>query len=418
MKNKLSKFFRFIFFAIIGIIISLNLFVILSGRFYLYKGFANTYMIGRTGPSIYDLHIFENDTLNHATETDQWAFSHYYNQQKIPKDYREYMESLGTTAFLVIHEDSILYEEYWDAHDSSTVSNSFSMAKSVVSMLIGIAQEEGHIGSLDDKVSKYIPEFNNGKRNIVTIRNLLTMSSGLDWQESGKNPLSDNAESYYGDDLYNEVTRQKLISEPGKLFNYQSGNTQLLGFILKAATGKSVSDYADEKIWSQIGTESDAYWSLDRKGGDDKAFCCLYATAKDFARLGVLVNNNGKYAGKQIIPESYMKEMVTPANLMTEEGIPNERYGLQMWMYFGGADPAYYFRGILGQYIISIPEENLIIVRLGSERNPNFVIPDHMKGNKEYVTEHSAEVGHPLDFFQYIALGKMIVSQTELYKQK
>ena len=141
-------------------------------------------------------------------------------------------------------------------------------------MLIGIATEEGLIRSIDESVGNYIPEFKDSELSEITIRHLLLMASGLDWTESGKNPLSNNAESYYGTDLYGLVTRQRKIAKPGKTFIYQSGNSQLLGFIIEKASGKALSEYCSEKLWSQMNMESDAYWSLDKENGAEKAYCC------------------------------------------------------------------------------------------------------------------------------------------------
>ncbi|MEJ6617553.1 MAG: serine hydrolase domain-containing protein, partial [Crocinitomicaceae bacterium] len=158
---------------------------------------------------------------------------------------RKYIEDLETTAFLVYKGNTLVYEEYWDEHNAKTVSNTFSTAKTVVSMLIGIATEEGDIKSLDDPVWHYLKEFKAKGRDKITVRDLLTMSSGLDWTESAKNPLSDNAESYYGEDLKRLVMGQDVISKPGKIFKYQSGNSQLLAFILENATCKDFSKYAE-----------------------------------------------------------------------------------------------------------------------------------------------------------------------------
>ena len=184
------------------------------------------------------------------------------------------------------------------------------------------------------------------------------MASGLDWKESSKDPLSENAESYYGSDLYGLVHRQKRISEPGKLFNYQSGNSQVLGFIVEKATGMGLSDYLQEKIWKPMGAEHEAYWSLDEENGDEKAFCCLYSTARDFGKLGKLILNKGKMNGRQIIPEWYMEELVSLAPMDTEEGIKNQRYGLHIWIYKDPIENIAYCRGIKGQYIMSLPKEN------------------------------------------------------------
>lgn len=411
MKKRIKKFVRFSLFSVLGLIIALNLFVVLSGRFYLYKGFANTYLIGQAAPSIYDMDVFSSDTLKPSKLPLEFNFHPKYNTQKIPKDYREYIESVGTKALIISKGDTLVYEEYWDEHEEHTVSNSFSMSKTIVALLVGIAVDEGKIKSLDDFVGDYLPEFKLGERNCVTIRDLLVMASGLDWEESAINPLSDNAESYYGTGLYGQVTRQKLISESGKIFNYQSGNSQLLSFIVEKATNQKIADYAAEKIWSKIGAKHNAYWNLDKEEGNAKAFCCFHAEARDFVRLGLVVLNKGMHEGKQIIPRWFYDEMIAPANITTADGLVNYRYGLHIWTYLGNADPVYYFRGKNGQYIITIPDQNLLIVRLGERRKQNFVVPDHLKNDSIYVEQNKYEVGHSVDLFQYIALGKMLSSQ-------
>lgn len=398
---------------VVGFIISINAFILLSGRFYIYKGIIHTYLVGRKGPSIYDKDIFAFSTIKAGNELPTIK-SEKLNTQKIPKEYRQYLEGLDTRAFLVYEGDTLLYEEYWDDHGIDVVSNSFSIAKTIVALLVGIAVDEGKIKSLDESIANYIPEFVDTDKEKVTIRNLLTMASGLSWSESGANPLSDNAESYYGWDLRGQVTRQLLVDEPGKVFKYQSGNSQLLGYIVEAATGEDLSSYAEEKIWKRIGVSHDAYWSLDNENGDEKAFCCVYATARDFARIGQLLLNEGKFNGQYIIPKWFYAEMIRPANLVTEDGRKNEQYGMHIWTYFGMANPVYYCRGILGQYIIAIPEENLLIIRLGEKRADVFRIPEHLKKDKKYMSENEKNEGHTLDLFQYISLGKMIQSQTKI----
>jgi CubicO group peptidase (beta-lactamase class C family) len=415
MKSLLRKIFRFTVVFIIGVLVSVNAYILLSGRLYLYKGVMNTYLIGRTGPSIYDKDVFYSSTIEPAKKSDQYVIPSHEkaNTQKIPKDYRNFIEDLDTRAFLVFKRDTLIYEEYWDEHVEKTVSNSFSVAKTIVAMLIGIAVEEGKIGSLDDKVAKYIPEFKNKGRDKITIRHLLQMSSGLDWEESGKNPFSDNAESYYGTDLYGHVTRQNLVSEPGTKFLYQSGNSQLLSFVLEKATGEDLTEYAHKKIWSKVGATNEAYWNLDKENGDEKAFCCFYANARDFSRLGLMLENKGQFNGEQILPDWYYKEMTQLPQLETEDGISNYRYGLHLWVYLGNSNPVYYCRGIKGQYIITIPEEDLTIIRMGEDRKDNFTIPEHLQDDKVYIEENKYEVGHCLGLFQYIALGKMLASQIE-----
>lgn len=389
----------------------INGFIILSGRLYLYKGIANTYMKGRSGPSIYDLNVFHCSWIKKGPEVSELKEHEKLGQLKIPETYRQYIQELDTKALIVMKDDQLIHEEYWGAHSAESLSNSFSIAKTIVSLLIGIAVEEGEIESLDDPVHKYIESYGDHARKIITIRHLLQMASGLSWIESSANPLSDNAESYYGTNLREHIGRQKRLSEPGTVFNYQSGNSQLLGMIIEKATGKSVSEYTEEKIWSQIGMESDAHWSLDRKYGMEKAFCCLYAGARDFARIGRLILHKGLHNGKQIIPKWYYEEMIALNDLSTEEGIPNTRYGLHIWSYRGGENPAYYCRGIRGQYLISIPEENLLIVRLGAKRKPDFEIPENRKNDPVFVEQNKSKIGHCLGIFEYIALGKNLASQ-------
>ena len=401
----IKKTFRLIGIVFIALFITVNLFIILSGRFYLYKGITYTYLSGKTGPTIYDKEVFETSQIKKSKECIQWKQHVNFNSQTIPKKYLDLLKKLDTKAYLVFKGDEIIFEKYWGNHKKETVSNSFSAAKTVVALLIGIALDEGKIKSLDDKVGKYIPEFNDKGKEKITVRHLLLMSSGLDWEESGKNPLSENAESYYGTDLYGLVTRQHAIEKPGVRFEYQSGNSQLLGYIVEKATGMDLSMYAQLKIWQKIGTEQNAFWSLDKEGGDEKAFCCMYASARDFGRLGKLILQKGKWNGQQIISEGYMTEMIKNSDLTTKEQVPNLRYGLHIWMYLGNKNPVYYCRGILGQYIISIPNENLVIVRLGSKRGENYTIPVHLRGNEAFIKKHEAKIGHPSDLFDMIALG-------------
>lgn len=401
------KFFRVTLFTLLFLLITINLFILLSGRFYLYKGIANTYLAGKSGPGIYDRDVFAYSTIDHASDIFKWAENPA--RSMISAEASQYMENLSTTSFLVFRGDSLLFEKYWGEHNKETVSNSFSAAKTFVALLVGIAIDEGKIKSLDEPVGTYIPEYKEGEKGKITVRHLLMMASGLDWQESGSNPLSENAESYYGWDLYGLVTRQKAIEAPGKRFNYQSGNSQLLGFIIEKATGIKLSKYAYQKIWSKIGTEHDAYWSLDKENGDEKAFCCLYGTSRDFGRLGKLILQEGNWNGQQVVPRWFMKEMVKNPDMTTEEGVPNLRYGLHIWTYLGASTPVYYCRGILGQYIISIPEKDLVIVRTGSKRNKNYEIPEMHKKDPDFIHKNQAKVGHPTDLFVYINAAKEVI---------
>ncbi|KAB2871077.1 MAG: serine hydrolase [Bacteroidales bacterium] len=345
--------------------------------------------------NIDDYTLFHNRTVKKGIEQ-PWAVSTSYNTYNLSEDQLKYFDQFKTVAYLVIKDTAILSETYWDGYGQNSISNSFSMAKSIVSLLVGCAVQDGFIKSIDEPIGNYLPEFKEGDKGKVTIKHLLTMSSGLSWDESYSSLFSLTTKGYYGKDLPILVLNQEAIKEPGKLFEYRSGDTQLLSLIVEKATGKHLADYASERIWSKIGAENDALWCLDRKDGVEKAFCCFNSNARDFARFGQLILNNGQWNGEQIISSDYLKESFTPADYLidSESGKPCNFYGYQWWMInFDGYD-VIYARGILGQYIFAIPELNAVIVRLGHIRN------------------NSKVNGHPEDVHMYLKFGIDIVKST------
>ena len=400
----MKRFLKFTLLVIFGIFLLLNLFILFSGKWYVYTAVSKTYFRGQGGPDIYDLDLFPKREIKKSSHPKELVEN--ILTKSLPKDIETELEGIKTTSFLVMRNDTILFEKYWGDHTKETISNSFSAVKSFVSVLIGIAIDEGKISSIEAKVGDYLPEFKKGKLSNITIHDLLNMSSGLSWSESGKNPFSNNAEAYYGSELEKLVLSQTVERKPGIKFNYQSGNTELLALIIEAATGKNVSTYLDEKIWSKIGTSHDAYWSLDHKNGQEKAFCCFYATTRDFAKFGLLILNNGVANGKQIIPSSYMKLMFKNDPLKTVEKIPNTRYGLQWWTY----NDVRYARGILGQYIIIIPRLNMVIVRTGHKREPDLTISSAQGKDKAFMEKNAAKVGHPKDLFTYLRFAEYLSS--------
>ncbi|MDQ3108913.1 MAG: beta-lactamase family protein [Bacteroidota bacterium] len=367
----MKKFFKRFGLFLLLILVVANLFILFTGRTYLYKGVWNTYLKGRKGPSPLEYAIFENREVKNGTPQ-PWLLGKDYNKKEIPANLLDSMMRLETGAFLIIKDDSIRCEKYWGEFTDHSMTNSFSMAKTVVSVLTGCAIKDGFIKNVDQPVSDFIPEFKNGDRSKVTIRHLLNMSSGLNFDEDYVNPLAYPAESYYGSDLrkltfgYTEV-----IHPPGETFRYLSGNTQLLGFLLNKATGKTLADYASEKLWKPMGCEHPAFWSLDHKDGDEKAFCCLNSNARDFARIGKLYLDSGRWEGNQIVPQEYVFESIEPCGTKHEDGTPALDYGFNWWMIpqYGGHH-IFYARGILGQYVIMVPDMNMIIVRLGNKRLP------------------------------------------------
>lgn len=275
-----------------------------------------------------------------------------------------FLRQSPTVAFLVIRNDSLLYENYLDGYSESSTVASFSMAKSYVSALMGIAIGEGRISSEDDPVTRYLPEL-KGRDNwdAVTIHHLLQMSSGVKFNEGYYSPFSGAASYYYGRRLRESVKHLRTDKDPMSGFDYKSVNTQLLAIILERATGKTVTEYLDEKIWQPIGMEFDATWSIDKKNGVEKAFCCINAKARDFAKFGRLYLNQGSWNGRQLVPEDWVRKSVVP---VSEKGAAT--YYNRQWWIGGKNDGDYAAIGHLGQYIYVLPRKNMIIVRLGKSR--------------------------------------------------
>lgn len=293
----------------------------------------------------------------HFQPTNKGKFPKHLND--IPFD--KYLEENKTVAFLIIKNDTIQYEKYFKVYDKESIVPSFSMAKSVTSILIGCAIDEGLIKSVDEPITNYIPELKKNGFDKVTIKHLLQMTSGIKFNESYVNPFGDAASFYYGLNLRKEIRKMKLKTEPGKKFEYMSGNTQLLGLVLeRSLKEKTITSYLQEKIWTPLEMEYDASWSIDRKkNGLEKTFCCLNARARDFAKIGRLYMNKGIWNGKQIVSQKWVEEST---KLDTSEGSASF-YQYQWWLPTPNED--FMAEGILGQFVYVNPAKDLIIVRLG-----------------------------------------------------
>jgi CubicO group peptidase (beta-lactamase class C family) len=282
----------------------------------------------------------------------------------------EYLDASGTTAFLVIHDDRLLYERYFDGCDESSIHTSFSMAKSFASALVGIAIDEGHINSVNEPITNYIPELleKDERFESITIRHLLTMSSGIKYEEGGDLPWSEEADdtkTYYATDLRKlALENSRIEGEPGEYFEYNNYNPLLIGMILERATGMSVSRYLQQKLWKPIGMEADGSWSLDSTStGFEKMESGVNARARDFGRFGMLFAKEGKWEGEQLISRGWVEES-TSADTSTD---PSQDYQYFWWVNTPDGKDHFSARGNYGQYIYVAPEKDLVIVRLGKE---------------------------------------------------
>lgn len=321
--------------------------------------------------TIHDYKTHPLRKVEKASTPQSWEYDSAYNSAVISSDLMTIIDSNNTHAFLVIQNGKLLFEKYWDGYDSSRLSGSFSAAKSIVSLLIGIALDEGKIKSLDEPVANYVDHFKTNGLEKITIKHLLTMSSGTNYMESDKSYFSMNAYGYYGDDLMHMVEMMEKKEEPGQFWQYRSGDTQVLGLVVEKVFGQNISSLVSERFYKPMGAEYDAFWLLDGEEKREKAFCCFNAVARDYARFGQLVLNKGNWNGKQIISEKYITEATSPASFLKdrdENNGPVDFYGYQYWILKHSGVTAIAQNGLFGQYVYIIPEKNAVVVRLGESK--------------------------------------------------
>lgn len=328
---------------------------------YLITAVRITYLNGHKTAFLDDYHYFSNRSIPKSTTPQPWHISKNYNVVKPTPELENWHKKTGTVAFLVIKNDSIWSESYYDGYAKDSKSNSFSMAKSIVSAALGKSIMQGKINSLDQLVSDFYPQFKNGKSAAMTVGDLSSMASGLDWDESYYSPFSVTTRAYFDENLDKVILGQKGIEAPGKTYKYLSGNTQLLAMCIEKATGESLADYVSKNFWQPMGAENEALWQTDHKNGTVKAYCCIASNARDFARFGKLYKQYGKWNGKPILDSTFVAQSITPRFAESPE------YGYGFWLSDYKNKKIFYMRGHLGQFVIVVPEDDLIIVRLGHQ---------------------------------------------------
>lgn len=364
--------FRKILLRTVQVILAIILFAIgllyVTGNSYIIRGVKLTYLKGHNTANIDDYKDFDNNVIL-SYKPQPWIEHDLYNKIELTDTLKAELERFQSIGFFVAKDGTALLERYWDDYSADSHTNSFSMSKSVITMLLGKAIEQGYIKSLEQPITDFLPEFKDdefGKK--CTIGDLSAMTSGYDWREDYYLPLNPTAKAYYGSNIEKQMLSRSFIQEPGGNFNYLSGDTQLLAIVLQRAIGISVSQYLQEEFWQPMGMEKDAYWSKDRKDGMEKAYCCLNSNVRDFAKLGQLLLQKGNWNGKQILDSAFVKKMVTPNYKAFEKGQP-ARYGYSIWTDYEHEPNFYGLMGHLGQRVIVIPSENLVIVRLGHQKD-------------------------------------------------
>ncbi|MBK5212702.1 MAG: serine hydrolase [Flavobacteriaceae bacterium] len=361
--KRLKKFFKWVFVLLIVAVVGLYI----TGYGYILKGVWVVYLHGHNTAYIDDFKFFETEKIPASTDPQPWPIHKDYNTVEATKSLSEMNDTLGTVAFLIIKNDSIWFEKYFDGFGKNSQTNSFSMAKSVTSALLGKAIDDGFIKSLDQPVGDFYPQYAGTG---LTVGDLSSMASGMDWDESYSNPFGMTARAYYDGDLAKTILKMKVVDTPGVRYKYLSGNTELLAMVIQKATKKQLVDYLYESFWQPMGAENPAVWQVDDgKHRLVKAYCCIGSNARDFARFGKLYKDYGKWNGQQILDSAFVAKSITPRFAESSE------YGYGFWLSDFLGKKIFVMRGILGQYVIVVPEDNVIIVRLGEQRGNKTDLP-------------------------------------------
>ena len=286
-------------------------------------------------------------------------------------DLEKILETNDTIAFLVIRGNTILYERYYQGHTSSSLSQAFSMSKSFTSALIGMAIDDGIIAGVDQPITDFVPELTAEGFDVVSLHDLLNMMSGSDYVEND-NPFGEHVIFNFTPNLEDEILTIKMERPPGEVYRYKTGDNALLGLALSRALGEeTITDYTQRRLWTPLGMEDPGVWTIDHVGdGLEKTWCCLAASARDFAKLGRLYLNGGSWDGEQLLSADWIAQS-TQTGQVQEDSWPEDyktigwwNYGYQWWM--GSKDAGDYFAlGKDGQFLYVNPAKDVIIVRLG-----------------------------------------------------
>ena len=267
----------------------------------------------------------------------------------------DYVRQHNVAGLLVIKDGKIVYERYELGNTPESLWLSWSVAKSVTSMLVGAAIRDGYIESIDEKVSDYLPRLKNSAYDHTSIRNLLQMASGVEWNEDYTDREADISTMQWDTlSVFEYLRRKPRVAEPGETFNYNSAEIYLIGTLLRSAIGNNISTYLSEKIWQPFGMEFDANWKLSEKGGGEFGGSNLSASLRDYGRLGLFALRNGRLSdGTQVLPDHWMAASTTPS-----KGLAG--YGYLWWL---RGDDTYAASGIFGQAIHIDPVHKLVIAQ-------------------------------------------------------
>ncbi|NRD18467.1 serine hydrolase [Winogradskyella eckloniae] len=333
---------------------------------YLLKAVRTIYLTGHSTAYLEDYKKFDNQSIAGSSTPQPWPNHKNYNTVEATDALKKAHNDWKSIAYVIIKNDSVWFEEYYDGFNANSKTNSFSMAKSYVSGLMFKAIQDGYIKSIDQPVCDFLPAFCDGNAAKMTVGDLSSMASGTNWDEAYYSPLSITTRAYFDDDLAKVMNGLKMEKDPGQAFKYASGDTQMLAMVVEKATGKKLYTYLEESFWKPLGSENETLWQVDSEDHDlVKAYCCIASNAKDFARYGKLFKDHGKWNGKTILDSTFVAKSITPRFSESPE------YGYGWWLKKQFGKDFFMMRGHLGQYVIVQPEDNIIIVRLGHKKSPD-----------------------------------------------
>lgn len=370
----------------LGVIILVVFAIIVSSRFQYFDDFKSMISLvirsQNTKASIDDYKFFDNVEIKKSSSPFEWPKHKLYNQIGSSKTLDSVHKKNETVAFLVIKNDSIIKEDYFLGYDENSMTNSFSISKSIISFLFLKSIEEGTIPSLNSKLTDYFPAFNENNGSNVTLSDLSTMSSGLEWEENYKDLMGITAQAYVTKDLNKLMMSSKFSGISGDKFKYLSGNTQLLAMAIEKANNSTIQELTYRWLWNPMGAKNDAIWMIDSKEKNmTKAYCCLSSNAKDFAKVGLVYKNFGKINEQKLIDSSFISMSIKP------RFNSNPIYGYGIWIGKQNNIDFFSLRGHQGQYVIVIPKENAIIVRLGKRKSRGSDLNNHPSDFNLYITE-------------------------------
>jgi CubicO group peptidase (beta-lactamase class C family) len=300
-----------------------------------------------------------------------------------PRKLEDFLGRTQTSSFVVIKNGAIVSERYFLGANETSQFTSWSMAKSFLSTMIAMAIKDGSIKSLDDKAEIYVPELKGKAYGDVSIRHLLQMSSGIKFDETYANQFSDINLLFYrvflfGSKITDVVSGYDREVPAGTRFQYVSSDSQVLAWVLAKATGMPLTQFLQTRIWAPLGMENSAFWSVEREGGSEVAYCCLNATARDFAKLGQLFLDQGRWGNQQLLPDGWVQEATRPSQPYLQPGAtPQKIRGYQyQWWVPENYEGEYFANGVWGQMMWVSEKHKVVIVKTSVDKEYRANLPE------------------------------------------